>query len=246
MNNIRTTARTTLFSLVTLLTLSVAASLQAQDYELPDPTRFEEAIQRFEAMDDVTSPPQGAIVLTGSSSIMFWNEHAPADLAPLTVIPRGFGGSVMNDVLHYLDRVVLNYRPRAVLIYEGDNDTGRNNIPNDVIVAQLEEIISRIHAYSPQTRIYVLSVKPSVARAATWPIAQALNEQYQQVVAANPQVYYIDVATPFLNADGSVMTDIFVEDNLHLNDKGYQIWAASIREVLMQHEAQFERAPAHH
>jgi len=228
------------------LVLTATTSLQAQDYELPDPTRFEDAILRFEAMDDVSPPPQGAIVLTGSSSIMFWNDKAPADLAPLTVIPRGFGGSVMNDVLHYLDRVVLTYQPRAVLIYEGDNDTGRNNIPNDVIMAQLEEIISRIHAHSSHTRIYVLSVKPSVARVATWPIAQALNEQYQQLVAANPQLYYIDVATPFLNADGSVMTDIFVGDNLHLNDKGYEIWAASIREVLMQHEAQFERSPAHH
>jgi lysophospholipase L1-like esterase len=232
-------------ALAAVFALTVAAPVQAQHYELPDPTRFEEAIQRFEAMDDESPPPHGAIVLTGSSSIMFWNDKAPADLAPLTVIPRGFGGSVMNDVLHYLDRVALIYQPRAVLIYEGDNDTGRNNIPNDVIVAQLEEIISRIHADLPHTRIYVLSVKPSVARVATWPMALALNEQYQQVVAANPQVYYIDVATPFLNADGSVMTDIFVEDNLHLNDQGYEIWAASIREVLMQHEAHFERAPQH-
>jgi lysophospholipase L1-like esterase len=230
-----------MLSLIALLTLTVGASLHAQEsYALPDPARFEEAIQRFEAMDRESPPPQNAIVLTGSSSIMYWNENAPADLAPLTVIPRGFGGSVMNDVLHFLDRVVLAYRPRAVLIYEGDNDTGRNNIPNDVIVAQLEEIIERVHAELPEARIYVLSVKPSVARVASWPIAVALNEQYQQVVAANPLVHYIDVASPFLNADGSVMTDIFVEDNLHLNDKGYRIWAASVREVLMQHEAQYE------
>lgn len=232
-------------ALAAVLALTVAVPVPAQHFELPDPTRLEEAIQRFEAVDAVSAPPHGAIVLTGSSSIMFWNDKAPADLAPLTVIPRGFGGSVMNDVLHYLDRVALTYQPRAILIYEGDNDTGPFNISNDVIVAQLEEIISRIHADLPHTRIYVLSVKPSVARVATWPIALALNEQYQHVVAANPQVYYIDVATPFLNADGSIMTDIFVDDNLHLNDKGYEIWATSIREVLMQHEAQFEPAGRH-
>lgn len=209
-------------------------------YELPDPARYEEAIQRFEAMDRQSPPPEDAIVLTGSSSIMFWNQDAPADLAPLTVIPRGFGGSVMNDVLHFLDRVALTYEPRAVLIYEGDNDTGRNNIPNDVIIDQLETIIDRIHAELPAARVYVLSVKPSIARQATWPIAQDLNQRYQQVAAADPLVHYIDVATPFLQADGSVMTDIFVGDNLHLNEKGYDIWAASVREVLMQHEAQYE------
>ncbi|MDO8908267.1 MAG: GDSL-type esterase/lipase family protein [Pseudohongiella sp.] len=220
---------------VTLMLACLSVSLSAQ--ELPDPTRFEVAIQRFEEADRVSPPPANAIVLTGSSSIMFWNEEAPADLAPLTVIPRGFGGSVMNDLLHYLDRVVLTYKPRAVLIYEGDNDTGRNNIPNDLIMSQVEEGIARIHAELPEARIYLLAVKPSVARVATWPTAQALNARYKALAEKHPLVTYIDVATPFLQADGTVMTDIFVEDNLHLNEKGYDIWAATIREVLMAHEA---------
>ncbi len=226
-------------ALVLMLAVPAAQAQQTADPELPDPTRFEEAIQRFEAMDREKSPPENAILLTGSSSIAFWNERAPEDLAPLTVIARGFGGSVLNDVLHYMDRVVLRYQPRAVLIYEGDNDTFRG-IPNDVIMRQLHEAINRIHAELPQARIYVLSVKPSIAREDIWSVAMDLNEQYQQLAAANPLVHYIDVATPFLNADGSIRDDIFVDDMLHLNDTGYEVWAASIREVLMTHEAQYE------
>lgn len=226
-------------SLIAFLCAAVF-SLQVTAQQLPDPTRFEEAIQKFEAQDRATPPPENAIVLTGSSSIMFWNEEAPADLAPLTVIPRGFGGSVMNDLLHYLDRVALTYQPRAILIYEGDNDTGRNFIPNDTIMAQLQEMIGRIHAQLPQARIYLLSVKPSVLREESWPVALELNERYKALAESDALVTYIDVAAPFLKNDGTVMTDIFVEDNLHLNDKGYDIWAASVREVLMAHEAQYE------
>ncbi|MDP2380066.1 MAG: hypothetical protein Q8M35_06195, partial [Pseudohongiella sp.] len=84
-------------ALALIVSLGFSGATQAQ--ELPDPTRFEEAIQRFEQADRETAPPSNAIVLTGSSSIMYWNEDAPADLAPLTVIPRGFGGSVMHDLL---------------------------------------------------------------------------------------------------------------------------------------------------
>ncbi|MGB4248290.1 MAG: GDSL-type esterase/lipase family protein [Pseudohongiellaceae bacterium] len=218
----------------------VLGSLQAFSQELPDPTRYEDAILKFEEQDRLSPPPANAIVLTGSSSIMYWNEEAPADLAPLTVIPRGFGGTVMNDVLHYLDRVALVYKPRAILIYEGDNDTGRNNIPNDVIIDQLEQIIARIHTELPETRIYVLAVKPSVLRVASWPIAQELNERYKAIADSDPLVTYIDTATPFLKSDGTVMTDIFVEDNLHLNEKGYDIWAAAVREVLIRYERAFE------
>jgi hypothetical protein len=49
------------------------------------------------------------------------------------------------------------------------------------------------------------------------------------------------VATPLLNADGSVMTDIFVDDGLHLNDLGNAIWGAVIKAGLMPVEVRLEQ-----
>ena len=220
----------------------VLFAVEVHARQLPDPERFEDAIQRFEEQDRLNPPPEGAIVLTGSSSIARWNDQAPAALAPLTVIPRGFGGSVMNDVLHYLDRVALKYRPRAILIYEGDNDTGSNNpIPEDMILDQLRQIIDRVHEALPDTRIYVLSVKPSVLRWGVWPVAQRVSAGYKEIADNDPRVYYVDVATPFLNNDGTVMTDVFVEDDLHFNDLGNAIWGATIKAALMPMEARHER-----
>lgn len=109
--------RAVLTGFTAALLLAAHATAQA-----PDPARFEAAIRAFEKQDQDKPPPRGAIVLTGSSSIARWNNQAAEALAPLTVIPRGFGGSVMRDVRHYLDRVALVYKPRAILIYEGDND----------------------------------------------------------------------------------------------------------------------------
>jgi lysophospholipase L1-like esterase len=225
-----------------LILVTFPLRLGAQEY--PDPTRFEETIQRFEQQDRLSPPPEGAIVLTGSSSIARWNDEAAGALAPLTVIPRGFGGSIMHDVVHYLDRVALKYRPRAILIYEGDNDTGvaGYGITREMILDDLRHIIARVHEASPETRIYVLSVKPSVLRQNVWPQAQAVSEGYRAIAEQDPLVFYVDVETPFLNVDGSVMTDIFVADNLHLNDLGNAIWGAAIKAALMPMEARHESA----
>jgi lysophospholipase L1-like esterase len=222
-----------------LLVLGVATTAAAQALSI-DLSRYEGAIQAFEAADRENMPPPGAIVVTGSSSIALWNDAMPADLAPLTVIPRGFGGSAMADVLHFVDRVVIAYRPRAVVIYEGDNDTGRFMVPPATIASELEQIIAAVHAELPETRVYVMSVKPSLARVAVWDKAQETNALYREVAAGDERVHYIDVATPFLQADGTVMDDIFIDDGLHLNEKGNRIWASTIKAALMANEAQFE------
>lgn len=204
-----------------------------------DPSVWNDAMDRFADQDRMTPPPLGAILLTGSSSIARWNDHAAAALAPLTVIARGFGGSVMNDVLHHLDTVALQYKPRAILIYEGDNDTAYH-IPESEIIGTLNQIVERVNKELPDTRIYVMAVKPSTLRVDVWENAKRVNAGYREIAKNNPQVYYVDSATPFLRADGSVMTDIFVEDGLHLNPMGNLIWGSVIRAALMPHEARYE------
>ena len=204
-----------------------------------DPGVWNEAMRRFAEMDRRDPPKLGSIVLTGSSSIARWNDQAADSLAPLTVIPRGFGGSVMSDVLFHLDQVALKYRPRAIVIYEGDNDTAYG-IPKDVILSGLKEIITRVHEVLPETRIYVMAVKPSTLRVDLWSDAQQVNAAYQEVAKSDPLVFFIDSASPFLREDGKVMTNIFVEDGLHLNVTGNLIWGSIIRAALMPHEARYE------
>jgi lysophospholipase L1-like esterase len=227
------------------MALVVTGFSQAIAQEAPppiDPTRFAEEIKAFDEEDRSAMPPAGAIVITGSSSVRRWHPTIKEDLAGLTIIPRGFGGSTMEDQLYWIDRLAIAYKPRAVVVYQGDNDTGRYQVPPARIVEQFKSIVAKIHAAQPGTRIYAVSVKPSVSRWAQWPQAVATNKLLEALCATNPLLTYIDVATPMLLPDGSVMTDIFVEDDLHLNPKGYEIWSAAIREVLMEHEARYERS----
>ena len=228
-------ARYASVSAALLLALSLVTPATAQT-TATNQDRWEEAMQAFDA--DAPTRPAGAIVLTGSSSFARWRTME-ADLAPLTVVPRGFGGSKMSDVLQHIDRLVLPYKPRAVAIYEGDNDSFGGMEP-ETVAGELKQIIAKIHAELPDTRIYVLSVKPSLARVSVWDRAQATSALYQKIIDSDERLHYIDVATPFLKSDGKVMDDVFVDDGLHLNDNGNAIWAAAIKAALMPIEAQYE------
>ena len=224
--------------LLALSLLFVPAISGAAGY--PDPGAWESTIYGFVLEDEIIGDRPGAIVATGSSSMRFWDHRIHEDLAPLTVISRGFGGSNMNDVLHYLEELVLKHRPRAVLLYEGDNDVAQG-VEVDTIIDTFRQAFDRIHLQNPETRIYLISVKPSISRLAMWPAMAAVNARLKALADENRRITYIDVATPMLNADGTPDAALFVSDMLHMNQKGYDIWRDVVAPVVKAGESRFEQ-----
>ena len=49
-----------------------------------------------------------------------------------------------------------------------------------------------------------------------------------QFIDTKPNLFYIDTATAMLNLKLEPNPDLFIDDGLHLNDQGYQLW----REIL--------------
>ncbi len=208
-------------------------------YEWPDPDRYREEIEAFVAADAMEFPPEGAVLAIGSSSMRGWHGMIHEDLAPLTLIPRGFGGSTMYDVYTYLDQVVLPYRPRAILIYEGDNDIAAG-VPPEAVFEAYQAIKHRVHAQDPSVRFYLLPAKPSPSRWDVWPQMQEANRMLAEDAAADPRVTFIDTASPMLGEDGRPKPEIFIEDELHMNRQGYELWRDAVRRVLVAAEQQFE------
>lgn len=202
--------------------------------------RFEKEILAFEAADLKQPPPTGAIVCLGSSSMKGWNAKLAEDLAPLTVIPRGFGGSNMNDALHFFDRIVTPCKPRAIVVYEGDNDIAFGIAPERLRDA-FRALVDKAHRECPGARIYVLSIKPSISRWRIWPKMVAANRLIEQVCAGDKLLCYVDVATPMLDANGEPRKDIFKPDKLHMTREGYVIWRDVLKPVLLKNELAFEK-----
>lgn len=194
------------------------------------PEKWAATIDKFTAADAANPPPRNAVVFVGSSSIVKWTT-LKQDFPDHTVINRGFGGSELYDTVVYADRIVIPYAPRAVVVYAGDNDLSAGKTPEKVH-ADFKELVAKIHAKLPQTRIVYIAVKPSPSR---WKIKDK-GEKTNALIAADcakdPRLRFVDIWTPMLNEKGEPRPDLFVKDMLHINEAGYKIWTPLVAAAL--------------
>lgn len=200
------------------------------DYQID---RFETTIKKFEIEDSLKAIPKDAVVLYGSSSFVFW-KTAKADLSPLTIINRGFGGSTIPELTHYAERTILKYKPKSILIYGGENDLSDQKIKTpEQVLDSYKQLTALIFNKLPETQIYFISMKPSIARKALWPTMKRGNNLIK-AYSKRKNLHYIDISKVMMKADGQIDGSIFTKDSLHMNAKGYERWTTVIKPILMK------------
>lgn len=195
-----------------------------------DVQEWETEIAAFEASDKANPPPKDAILFVGSSSIRLWQSLAH-DFPEHKVINRGFGGSHLVDCVLLVDRVVIPYRPKMVLLYAGDNDIAEGQTPEEVF-ADFKTFAEKVHVALPKTRIAYISIKPSITRRPLLDNIKAINRLIEDYAQKKKNLMFIDVFTPMLNQNSEPRKELFVSDGLHLNAAGYELWASLIRPYL--------------
>ncbi|WP_299796170.1 SGNH/GDSL hydrolase family protein [uncultured Maribacter sp.] len=181
--------------------------------------------------DSIWDSRKETIVFTGSSSVRLWRK-LEKEFPDHQIINSGFGGSQSSDLLLFMDELILSYNPKKVFIYEGDNDLWADKSPTDVLDTTAE-IIRRIKSKNPATEVILIAAKPSISR---WKIRgkyKRLNRKMERFTKNDPQLYYVDVWKPMLNKR-KLKTDIFIEDGLHMNQKGYDIWYEAMKDLVNQ------------
>lgn len=205
-------------TLFALLFFAVAVSAQTYDRA----KLWDAEINQLVEIDQRQTPPENAVLFVGSSSIRLW-KNLRRSFPELNVINRGFGGSRLEDVNFYFDKIVAPYNPRMIVLYAGENDVN-DGIAPETILENYRKFSALVHAKFPKAKLIYVSLKPSPSR---WKLAdnfRRTNDLIKAEIAKDKRAAFVDVFTPMLAANGEPMPELFVEDNLHLNEKGYAIW----------------------
>ncbi|WP_296701694.1 GDSL-type esterase/lipase family protein [Algoriphagus sp.] len=189
---------------------------------LAQENRFDDEVATISHKIDSIGWSKGSVVFTGSSSVRMW-KNLQNQFPDIPIINTGFGGSTAKDLSAQLFPLVLRLEPSTVFIYEGDNDVNGGETAAEIMTT-LDEIVSRIQKQLPNTTVNLIAAKPSPSR---WELKTSylvLNDLMRQYCTANENVNFVNVWDIMLDKTGVPRSDIFIEDNLHMNEKGYALW----------------------
>jgi lysophospholipase L1-like esterase len=187
-------------------------------------------VDRFVEADQRSPPASCQVLFVGSSSIVKWKDTLTADMAPIPVINRGFGGSHIKYVNRWFDFIVAPYKPRAIVFYAGENDIDAGDMP-DRVVSDFDEFMALKTKALGDTPVYFISVKPSKLRFSELSLQAEVNGTIRARAGERHDLHYLDVVPAML--EGGKPKDIFGADGLHMNKRGYEIWTHVVREVLL-------------
>ncbi len=182
-------------------------------------------IQKFKQQDSIAFPGTGKILFVGSSSFTKWTDVQ--DYFPgYAIINRGFGGSSLPDVIRYESDIIFPYKPRQIVIYCGENDiAGDTAVSGKIVFERFKQLYQDIRKSLPDVPVVYVSMKPSPSRLYMRDKAVKGNELIRKYLRKKKRnARFVNVWDAMLGPDGQPMPDIFVQDRLHMNAKGYAIW----------------------
>ncbi|MBA4196862.1 MAG: G-D-S-L family lipolytic protein [Chitinophaga sp.] len=213
-----------------IITLLVAAgSLQSQTN-----APFAADIAAFKKQDSIQFPAKHQILFIGSSSFTKW-KTVQQDFPDYKILNRAFGGSTLVDVIRYVGDVVYPYKPKQIIIYCGENDIAASDTVTAAMVLQrFQTLYKLIRNKYKKIEIDYVSIKPSPVRIKFRPVVEQANMLLKSFIATQKHAKFINVFNDMLNADGTIKQELFISDNLHMNEKGYAIWQRIIQPYLFK------------
>lgn len=185
-------------------------------------------IQAFKKQDSIAMPTHYKTLFIGSSSFTKW-KTLEQDLPEYAPLNRAFGGATLLDVIRYQKDVVDKYTPEKIVIYCGENDVASSDIiTGKIVLDRFKVLYQHIRERFPTIDIYFISLKPSVLR---WSMKDRMidaNNQIKQFCKSQKKTYFISIWDQMLE-NSKPNPALFIEDKLHMNNLGYEIWMKEIR-----------------
>jgi len=205
--------------------------------------RLEKSVSRYDNAKQST----GSIVFYGSSGFTNWGSHKcdngirPMEEEIPGCVNRGFGSSTAEELLYYYPRLIRPLAPRALVVSIVHNDRGMGYSPNEILT-NLAKLFETARTDFPGIRLYACDCRPTLKFVTDMHLRYMaeFNQLLREYCTRHDDTVYVDhINHPIWFADPKdvgdyrkIRTDIFVEDEVHFNQLGYDLYKVFMEEVL--------------
>ena len=102
----------------------------------------------------------------GSSILKEWND-LHTDLKEFKAVNHGFGGARTWELLAYAEPLVVQFRPKVILLYCGSNDIRFGEQP-DGIVARIKTFVDYVETALPGVHLIYISIHRAPEKEDRW------------------------------------------------------------------------------
>lgn len=187
---------------------------------------FDKDIDRLKRKIERSNDPK--IAFYGSSSIRLW-VSIEKDLDPFSVINLGFGGSTFQWMNYYFEALFQDLSPKHIFLYAGDNDMSNGFSPQGIL-KEFQILKNKIKHRYPSSTIHGITIKPSPLRAHLLGKIAETNSNLSALLNGK----LVNIFDQMLDSNGNTQPELFLQDGLHMNKKGYAIWAKEVKEYMIK------------
>ena len=152
----------------------------------------------------------------------------------------GWGGDTTQNILWRLENGELDgVNPKVIVLMAGTNNVGRKSPegPDDPRAADvtrgIKAILETFRRKAPKATIILMGITPRNDNAAVMPIINQINANIAKF-ADGRKIRYVNINDRLADREGRLYEGMAVKDGLHLDLKGYQVWADALKPILAE------------
>jgi beta-glucosidase len=176
------------------------------------------------------------VLLVGDSITIQWGASWAKQFPERKAVNIGIGGDKTQNVLWRLDHGgVDGLKPRAIVLMIGNNNMFFTPETGVAAAAQgVKACLANLREKFPEADVVVAKILPCHApKVRFYEDILLTNAEIDKLkLDADPKVKVLDLTQDFLNADGTIKTEFFTSDKIHLSPAGYEAYASRLKPLL--------------
>jgi len=152
----------------------------------------------------------------------------------------GWGGDTTQNILWRLENGELDgVNPKVIVLMAGTNNVGRVSPQGDEeartadVTRGIKAVLDLCRRKAPKAAIILMGITPRNDNVAVMPVINRINDSISKF-ADGKRVRYVNINDRLADREGRLYEGMTNRDLLHLDVKGYQVWADALKPILKE------------